>query len=88
MDEETEARDLIRELEAQLEDEIKKRDALNKLAVTDKKKKHSDQAKDIEVEILVSDRLIQKTRESLDILKSVNSSLLILSSTTLRKNQS
>ena len=63
---------MCRELEAQLEDELKKRDVLGKLAVEDKKKhKHSEQAKDIEVEILVSERLIAKTKESIDILKMV-----------------
>ncbi|KAJ3304295.1 hypothetical protein HDV03_002910 [Kappamyces sp. JEL0829] len=72
VDEEAEALDLRHELEAQLEDELKKREALNKIAIGDKKKfKGSDQAKDIEVEILVSDRLIAKTRETIDILKSV-----------------
>lgn len=72
-DQDAEEKNLIRELEAQLEDESKKREALNKLAIGDKKKaKHSEQNKDLEVEILVSDRLISKTKASLDVLRSVS----------------
>ncbi|KAJ3325912.1 Rho-associated protein kinase 2 [Boothiomyces sp. JEL0866] len=67
------AESLRKELAAQLEDEVKKREALSKLAVGDKKKKHnSEQAKAIEVEILTSDRIIAKIKENVEILDSKN----------------
>lgn len=61
-------------MEAQIQDEQKKREFLTQLAVADKKKhkhSHSEQAKDIEVELLLCDRLIAKLKEQIDILNSV-----------------
>jgi serine/threonine protein kinase len=70
-DQEKEIHTLRKDLQAQLEDEVKKRDALTKLAAAgEKKKKNSDQSKSIEVEILTSDRIIAKTKEQLDLLNS------------------
>ncbi|KAJ3277142.1 hypothetical protein HDV01_000194 [Terramyces sp. JEL0728] len=67
------AESLRKELTAQLEDEIKKREALSKLAVGDKKKKNnSEQSKALEVEILTSDRIIAKIKENVEILDSRN----------------
>ena len=63
-------------MEAQIQDEQKKREFLTQLAVADKKKhkhSHSEQAKDIEVELLLCDRLIAKLKEQIDILNSVSS---------------
>jgi hypothetical protein len=74
VDMDTEVMDLKRDLEAQLEDEIKKRNAINKIAATDPKQKSSHSGgdrKDIEVQVLISERLISKTKEHLDILNSV-----------------
>lgn len=59
-----------RDLENQLEDEQQKRDEYSKLLSTLKKKKESEQSKQIEVEILTSDRLLAKTKEYLQILDS------------------
>jgi serine/threonine protein kinase len=70
-DQEKEIQVLRKDLQAQLEDEMKKRDALTKLAAAgEKKKKNSDQSKSIEVEIMTSDRIIAKTKEQLDLLNS------------------
>ena len=74
MDPNNEAKELKKELEAQIQDEQKKREFLTQLAVADKKKhkhSHSEQAKDIEVELLLCDRLIAKLKEQIDILNSV-----------------
>lgn len=66
-------KEFITELDDQLMDELKKRDALGKLAASDKKKRQPDQTtKDIDVEILVSERLIAKCKENLEILRSNN----------------
>lgn len=62
---------LLKELEGQLEDEITKRGALNRLANSDKKKS-TDSSKDYEVEILVSERIVSKCKEGIEILKSVS----------------
>lgn len=69
--EENDAIQLLKELDAQLQDEMKKKEALSKLAAADKKKKVSEQGKDIEIEILVSERLIAKCKEGIETLKSV-----------------
>ncbi|KAH6563038.1 hypothetical protein BASA50_002666 [Batrachochytrium salamandrivorans] len=64
-----ECQSLRKELEAQLEDETKKRDALHKLAYSDHRKKQKD-VKDVEVELLTTDRVIAKIKESLETLSS------------------
>ena len=69
--EEYEAMQLLKELDAQLQDEMKKKEALSKLAAADKKKKTLEPGKDIEIEILVSERLIAKCKEGIETLKSV-----------------
>jgi hypothetical protein len=53
---------LKKELEAQLQDEKLKRDELNKLVSADKKKKDVDQLKNLDSEIVTSDRLIAKVK--------------------------
>ena len=61
---------LRRELETQSQEEQQKRDEYSKLMSTLKKKKNEEQSKQIEVEILTSDRIIAKTKEYLQILDS------------------
>ena len=66
---------LKKELEEQLEDEVKKRNALAKVVQSEKRKSRdllnlSSQSKDIEVEILSTDRIIAKIKENLEILNS------------------
>ena len=62
----SEAQQLKKEIEEQLEDETKKRDALSKLALIDAKKKSRDAnattSKDVEVELLTTDRIIAKLK--------------------------
>nr|KAJ3420367.1 hypothetical protein HK105_005752 [Polyrhizophydium stewartii] len=60
---------LRKELEAQLEDENKKREALSKLTHSDARKKQKE-PKDVDVELLTSDRIIAKIKEGLEILNS------------------
>ncbi|KAJ8330632.1 hypothetical protein O5D80_001153 [Batrachochytrium dendrobatidis] len=60
---------LRKEFEAQLEDETKKRDALHKLAQVDPRKKQKE-SKDVEVELVTTDRIIAKIKEGLEILNS------------------
>eukprot|EP00842_Homolaphlyctis_polyrhiza_P006316 jgi/Hompol1/6686/HPOL_005052-RA len=59
------AQSLRKELEEQLEDETKKREALSKLASNDGKKKSKEghaNAKDVEIELLTTDRVIAKIK--------------------------
>jgi hypothetical protein len=60
------------DLQAQLKEETTKREALGKLVVYDKKKKNDEITRNLEIEILTSDRIIAKTKENLQILESGN----------------
>ncbi|KAI8909636.1 hypothetical protein EDD86DRAFT_142097 [Gorgonomyces haynaldii] len=66
---------LRKELEEQLEDELKKRQALSKASSGEKRRSRDllslvNQSKDLEVEILSTDRVIAKLKEGIEILDS------------------